>query len=113
MLSAAEVPDLEQVDFAQLQAPEERALVRKLAAYPEVVAQAAQEWEPSLIAQHLLGIASEFNAYWARGNKDHTRRILQADDRVLTAARVALTSAVRMTLRNGLQLLGVETPDEM
>jgi arginyl-tRNA synthetase len=101
------------VNFELLQAPQERALVRQLAAYPEVVAQAAREWEPSLVAQHLLTVASEYNAYWARGNKDHSLRILQADDEALTAARVTLTAAVRTVLRNGLKLLGVEAPDAM
>ncbi|MCZ6872251.1 MAG: arginine--tRNA ligase [bacterium] len=113
VLSAAQMPVVEHVDFGLLQAPEERALVRKLACYPEVVAQAAREWEPSLVAQHLLTIAAEFNAYWARGNKDHSMRILRVDANQLTAARVVLTTAVRIVLRNGLQLLGVATPDAM
>jgi arginyl-tRNA synthetase len=113
VLSAAKVAFGKEVDFELLQAPQERALVRQLAAYPGVVAQAAREREPSLIAQHLLTIASEFNAYWACGNKDHTMRILQVDDESLTAARVTLTAAVRTVLCNGLKLLGVETPDEM
>jgi arginyl-tRNA synthetase len=102
-----------EVDYLLLSAPEERALVRKLAAYPEVVEAAAQEWEPSLIAQHLLSIAADFNTYWTRGNKDRTVRILQPEDSALTAARVTLTAAVRCVLQNGLQLLGVPTPDAM
>lgn len=113
VLSATTRPVVQDVDFALLQAPEERALVRKLACYPDVVAQAAREWEPSLVAQHLLTIAADFNAFWARGNKDHSMRILRADANEKTAARVALTTAVRIVLRNGLQLLGVATPDEM
>ena len=40
-------------------------------------------------------------------------RILQPEARALTAARVTLTAAVRIVLRNGLQLLGVQTPDAM
>jgi arginyl-tRNA synthetase len=84
-----------------------------LAGYPEAVAQAAQEWEPSILAQHLLAIAADFNSYWARGNKDQRVRILRADAVACTAARVTLTAAVRTVLRNGLQLLGVPTPDAM
>jgi arginyl-tRNA synthetase len=106
-------PGGSEVDYALLSEPEERALVRKLAAYPEEVAAAAREWEPSLIAQHLLSIAADFNSYWTRGNKDRTVRILQPEDKALTAARVTLTAAVRCVLQNGLQLLGVATPDAM
>jgi arginyl-tRNA synthetase len=114
VLAAAPMPPGgEEVDYTLLSEPEERALVRKLAAYPEAVAAAAQEWEPSLVAQHLLSIAADFNSYWTRGNKDRTVRILQPEARELTAARVTLTAAVRIVLRNGLQLLGVQTPDAM
>ena len=113
VLAAAPVKPGEDVDYTLLREPEERALVRKLAGYPEALAQAAQEWEPSILAQHILAIASDFNGYWAHGNKDATRRILRQDAPALTAARVTLTAAVRMVLRNGLQLLGVPTPDAM
>jgi arginyl-tRNA synthetase len=99
--------------YELLQQPEERALVRKLAAYPAAVAEAARTWEPSVVAQHLLAIAADFNSYWTRGNKDPGLRILRLDAADLTAARVALTAAVRTVLGNGLKLLGVPTPDAM
>ena len=99
--------------YELLQRPEERALVRKLAAYPEAVAEAARTWEPSVVAQHLLAVAAEFNGYWTRGNKDASLRILRPDATDLTTARLALTAAVRTVLRNGLRLLGVPTPDAM
>jgi arginyl-tRNA synthetase len=113
VLAAAGLVPGEDVDYTLLREPEERTLVRKLAAYPAVVAAAAQEWEPSIIAQHLLDLAADFNRYWARGNKDHALRILRQDAPASTAARVALTAALRVVLRNGLRLLGVPTPDAM
>ena len=113
VLAAAGLTPGEGVDYALLREPEERALVRKLAAYPSVVAEAAREWEPSIIAQHLLDLATDFNRYWSRGNKEHALRILRQDEPASTAARVALTAALRVVLRNGLRLLGVPTPDAM
>jgi len=113
LAAAPMAPGGTEVDYTLLSEPEERALVRKLAAYPEAVVAAAQEWEPSLVAQHLLSIAADFNGYWTRGNKDRTVRILQPEARALTAARVTLTAAVHSVLHNGLQLLGVPTPDAM
>src|SRR5262249_60768883 len=93
VLAAAPMPPGgAEVDYTLLSAPEERALVRKLAAYPEAVAEAAQEWEPSLIAQHLLSIAADFNSYWTRGTKDRTVRILQPEGRALTVARITPTA---------------------
>jgi arginyl-tRNA synthetase len=113
LAAAPMAPGGENVDYTLLSEPEERVLVRKLAAYPEAVAAAAREWEPSLVAQHLLSIAADFNSYWTRGNKDRTVRILQPEAGALTAARVTLTAAVRNVLQHGLQLLGVPTPDAM
>lgn len=113
VLAASPVSPGHEVDYALLREPEERQLVRKLASYPEAVAQAAQEWEPSIVAQHLLVIAADFNAYWSRGNKDAAVRILRADAPALTAARVTLTAAVQTVIRNGLQLLGVAAPRAM
>ena len=113
VLAASGLTPGDGVDYALLQEPEERTLVRKLAAYPEVVAEAAREWEPSIIAQHLLALAADFNSYWARGNQDKQMRILRQDAPEVTAARVALTAALRTVLRNGLNLLGVSAPDAM
>ena len=103
----------DEVDFGLLQEPEEGALIRKLAAYPGAVTDAARESEPSVVAQHLLDLASDFNSYWTRGSRDHDVRIMRPDAPEVTAARVALTAAVRIVLRNGLHLLGVATPDAM
>jgi arginyl-tRNA synthetase len=113
VLSASGLTPGAGVDYTRLGEPEERALVRKLLTYPEAVAQAAQEWEPSILAQHLFALAADFNSYWARGSKDHRARILRQDAPEVTAARVALTAALRVVLRNGLRLLGVSTPDAM
>lgn len=101
------------IDYTLLREPEERALMRTLAAYPDAVAEAARDWEPSVVAQHLLSLAADFNSYWTRGNKERTIRILQPEEPALTAARLTLTAAVRNVLRHGLQLLGVPTPDAM
>ena len=101
------------VDYSLLREPEERALVRKLATYPDLVAEAAREWEPSIVAQHLLALAADFNSYWTRGSKDAQVRILRRDAPEVTAARVTLTAALRTVLRNGLRLLGVSAPDAM
>jgi arginyl-tRNA synthetase len=113
VLAAAALTPGRDVDYTLLRQPEERALVRKLAAYPDMVAEAAREWEPSIVAQHLLALAADFNSYWTRGNQDQEVRILRRQAPDLTAARVALTAALQIVLRNGLHLLGVPTPDAM
>lgn len=86
--------------------PEEIALMKHLARYPETIAAAAQLMEPHRIAYYLMELAAAFHAYYNR------HRVL-TDDPVLTAGRLYLVVAVRKIIRNGLNLLGVSAPESM
>lgn len=94
------------VDLSPLDAEHELALMEKLAAYPEAVEAAARDFAPHIIAFYLKDIAGDFHSYY------NATRILVADE-VVTLARVALATAVRHVLRNGLALLGVSAPERM
>ncbi len=85
---------------------EELTLLRQLALYPEVVEEAALTYEPHRIPTYLQHLAGELHKYYNR------HRIISADGH-LTRARLALISAVRMVLANGLGLLGVAAPERM
>ena len=86
--------------------PPERALMRRVSAFPEVVAQSADERAPPLLAQYLRSLAHEFHAYYAA-------HPIVVPDAALRDARVALVSAVGVAIRNGLRLLGVAAPDSV
>lgn len=92
--------------FALLDSQVERDLTRAVSLYPEAVARAAAEHEPSIISQHLLDLAAVLNRFYIEC------RILGVDPD-LSEARLALVRAAQITLRNGLALLGLEAPDEM
>lgn len=96
-----------------LSLPEEQALIRELAKFPQVVADAAGELEPSLVTRYLLDLASAFNRWYTLGNQDRTKRILVETDDKLRPARLALNDAVRVTFASGLTLLGIATPENM
>jgi arginyl-tRNA synthetase len=81
-------------------------LIRRLAEYPEVVAGAARELEPHVVAFYLRELARDFHSYY------NAERIL-VEDEALRLARLALCAAVRQTLANGLALLGVSAPEKM
>lgn len=98
------------VDFSLLSLPEERAMIRKLADYPEVLARAAEEYEPSLLSNFLLSLASDFNAYYHKYRKDHP---VICDIEAVTKARVLFAHCVGRVLRNGLGILGIGTPEAM
>jgi arginyl-tRNA synthetase len=100
-------------DARLLSLPEEQALVRLLARLPEVVQDAADQCEPSLVARLLLEVGAAFSRYYTLGNQDKTKRVLVEGDDATRAARLALTDATRATLAAGLTLLGVATPENM
>ena len=87
---------------------DEMALIRKIAAFPDVVAAAADELEPHRITFYLLDLAAAFHSYYNR----RENRVV-GEDRDLSRARLALVSAVQDVLRSGLGVLGVAAPDRM
>ena len=98
--------DLGSVDAAPLTLDAEWALLSRLTDYPEVVASAAAELAPHLIAFYLRELAAEFHSYY------NGTRVLVPETPV-KLARLALVTAVRQVLRNGLALLGVSAPEKM
>jgi arginyl-tRNA synthetase len=100
-------------DAARLVLDEEQVVVRALAKFPLVTHEATEANEPSLVARALLELAAAFNAWYGLGNHQPRHRILVEGDRALEAARLALTTAVRDTLRHGLALLGITAPSQM
>ena len=97
---------LREVDTAALTSEHERALLDRLASYPEAVESAARELSPHLVAFYLKDLAGDFHSYY------NATRILVAEEPV-KLARLALATAVRHVLRNGLTLLGVSAPEKM
>lgn len=79
---------------------------RLLYQFPEVVARAGEERAPHHVAQFLTQLAGAFNAFYAN------ERIVD-DEHGYAPYKVALTRAVHQTLKNGLWLLGIRTPEEM
>jgi arginyl-tRNA synthetase len=84
----------------------EKALMKRLAAYPEVVSSAARSLEPHLIANYLRDLSGDFHSYY------NGTRIL-AEDEELRNARISLSMAVKQVIANGLSLLGVSAPESM
>src|SRR5204863_1086485 len=90
----------------RLAAPEEQALLRKLAAFPEVVRGAALAREPHRIPAYLMETAAEFHRFY------HACRVV-TEDLERSRARLELVDATRVVIRNGLALMGVSAPDRM
>ncbi len=111
--SAERARFLAQAPLDRLTNSGELAILRRIALYPRLIEAAASAHEPHRVAFYLYDLASEFHAHWTRG-KDlpHLRFIIQNDPET-TAARLALVQGIVTVLASGLNLLGVEAPDEM
>lgn len=93
-------------DSALLTDDEAYAVVRRLSAFVGTVEEAAEKYEPSMIARYLIDLAQDYNRFYIAD------RVVTNDER-LTAARLALTAAVSDVLREGLSLLLIKAPDRM
>ena len=97
---------IQKINFTMLSEAKESILVNKLAKYPEIVAMAGKNYDPSELAKYLFELAQEFNDYY------HSAPVLKAKPPV-RQARLALIVAVKQVIANGLNLLGIETVEEM
>ncbi|OPX84386.1 MAG: Arginine--tRNA ligase [Pelotomaculum sp. PtaB.Bin104] len=95
-----------EVDFNLLQEESEFALARKLADFPGEVASAARGLAPQRIARYAHELAGLLHSFY------NSQRVITAD-RALSEARLLLVDATRITLRNALQLLGLNAPERM
>jgi arginyl-tRNA synthetase len=94
-----------------LTAPEEQDLVRRVAAFPDVLAGAALAYEPHRVAFWLQETIAAFHSYYTQGKRSGERVI--GPDARKTAARLFLCGALKQVLANGLAVLGVSAPDRM
>lgn len=97
---------LAEADLSLLSNPRELAIANQLAQFREVIETAARDLAPHMIAFYLKDLAGEFHAWY------NAERML-VDDEKLRDARVALATAVRRVIRNGLAILGVSCPESM
>ena len=102
----SDLSDLDDAGLEPLSGSHELALLNRLAEYPETLESAAADMAPHLIAYYLKDLAGELHSYY---NAEH----FLVPDETVKLARLALVTAIRQVLRNGLELLGVSCPEKM
>ena len=93
-------------DWGALTDDEAQALLRLISRFPDVIRDAADKYEPSMVTRAVTDIAQAFNKYY------YEHRILDGEP-AEAAARVALTDAARSVIKTGLYLIGIESPERM
>jgi arginyl-tRNA synthetase len=93
--------------LAPLDTPEDIALLRKMAAFEDMLVQASRNLAPHFVSVYLMELSGLLHSYYAG------HQVLLPDDRPRALARLALLRAVGQVLRNGLEILGVSAPESM
>ena len=82
-------------------------LIQKLNSFEAVVEQAGKDYSPSGIANYCYELTKDFNQFY------HDYSILNAESGEAKTLRLALAKDVAKTIKNGMQLLGIEVPERM
>lgn len=96
----------DQVDFSLLKEDQEIELIKLIYKTPEIIENAKNKLEPSVITRHVTNLAQSFNSFYNNIN------IMNSQEE-LKKARVLLVYAVKININNLLNLLGIKAPDKM
>lgn len=96
----------EHADLSGLSHPLERLLVFKIAQFPDLFVEAADQLKPEEIANHANSLAEKFHEYYEKVD------VIHSDEQVKNA-RALLVKAVQITLRNSMELLGIKLIERM
>ncbi len=100
------LPILAETDLSPLQEEEEYQLLKTLASYPALVADAATDLAPHRIIFFLMELAGNFHSFY-------NKHKVVTEDQQLTAARLCLCQGIKAVLANGLDLVGLTAPEKM
>ena len=93
-------------------ANEEIKLFKKISEWPKCVEVSSEKLEPHRISVYLYELASEFHSYWNMGKEDVSKRFIEEDNTIKMEKLVFLKS-IANTLKTGMNILGVDTPEKM
>ena len=94
------------IDYSKLLDEEAIALIKEISRFPQVVLDAAEKYEPCVIARFAMDVAQSFSRFY------NACRINVEDD-VVRNARVKLVYLTKNTLQDALDLLGIKCPEQM
>lgn len=94
------------IDYSLLLDEEAIALLKEINRFPQVVKDAAEKYEPSVVARFAMDVAQSFSRFY---NADR----VNVEDATLRNARAKLVDMTKHTLKDALDLLGIQCPEQM
>jgi len=95
------------INYILLGTPEAISLMKILSVFPETVASAAATFEPHKVITYLNEVAENYHRFY------HNNRVIDAEAKELSYARLKLCEAARIVLKNGFDIIGISAPERM
>lgn len=96
----------ENIDYSMITDDASVEVFKILSLYSDKILEAANRYEPSVIARYLVDVSQAFNKFY------HDNMIL-TDDIVVRNARLAVVYAIKIVIKSGLAILGIDSPEQM
>ena len=91
---------------------EEIKIIRKLSEWPKCIETSINKLEPHRLTTYLYQLASIFHSYWNMGRDSEDYRFLDKDKKIDTNKAVLL-NCILLVIKNGMEIIGVDTPENM
>ena len=100
------VPEFKNINLEKLTDDLSIDVLKLISNFKDILNSVKEKSEPSILSRYLIDLAESYSSFY------NSNKIIN-DDKELQDARIYLTHMVNVTLTNGLELLGIEVPDEM
>ena len=90
---------------------EEIKVFRKISEWPRCVELSINKLEPHRITTYLYELSSEFHHYWNLGKSDKSKRFIDEDK--ISMEKIIFLKSVQIVIKNGMNIIGVDTPEKM
>lgn len=103
---AGYLPEIKDIDFSRLTDKEAQNVLKLIYSFTNIIEQATVKNEPSVIARFLIDLSKAYSSFY------NENKII-VEDKNVQDARVYLTHATNLVLKNGAKLLGIDMPEKM
>ena len=90
----------------------EKIILRKIFEWPKIVDAASTKYEPHKIPYYLYELATLFHAYWSKGNENEEFKFIE-NGKIKKKETLAVIVLISVTIKRGMDILGVSLPEKM
>ena len=99
-------------DFNFEYSNDEIKILKKLSEWPKCIDSASTKLEPHRIPVYLYDLASEFHSYWNLGKQFPEKRFIN-DQKTVSPDKLIFLKAISNVIKTGMDIVGVDTPNQM